>query len=304
MTGRVFEVQHFALYDGPGIRTVIYLKGCPLRCEWCHNPEGQSVKPEMFYYPEKCADCGMCAEVCPRGAHSVADGKHRYNRELCDGCGQCAAVCLNSAMIRTGETVDSDAIMNEVICDIPFYGNDGGITLSGGEPLMQPDFACDLLSRAKEKGIHTCMETCGYAAPDAVSRAADLTDLFLFDIKETDPRRHAEFTGAAGGVILQNLKFLSDLGNRIILRCPVIPGANMRPDYFEDTAQLAESLPGVTAVELEPYHPLGLAKYNGLGRTAGYGKETFLSPGELAPFAETMRKITSKPVRLSNGEPV
>lgn len=302
--GRIFEIQHLALYDGPGVRTVIYLKGCPLKCAWCHNPEGQRMATELLFHAEKCVGCGLCTDVCPVGAHVVSCGIHRLDHSLCVGCGRCAPRCIHAALTIAGETVSVEASLQEILCDRAFFREEGGVTLSGGEPLMQSDFACALLAAAKEHGIHTCMETCGYAPEEAVRKAADVTDLFLYDIKELDTRRHKEMTGLGNEQILSNLMVLDSMEKRVILRCPVIPGQNMRKEYFMGVAALAQQLASVEAVEFEPYHPLGLSKYADLGRTPKFSNTKFLDAASLSGYAEEMRKLTEKPIRLSTGEDI
>ena len=279
--GRIFEIQHLALYDGPGVRTVIYLKGCPLKCAWCHNPEGQRMATELLFHAEKCVGCGLCTDVCPVGAHVVSCGIHRLDHSLCVGCGRCAPRCIHAALTIAGETVSVEASLQERLCDRAF-----------------------LLAAAKEHGIHTCMETCGYAPEEAVRKAADVTDLFLYDIKELDTRRHKEMTGLGNEQILSNLMVLDSMEKRVILRCPVIPGQNMRKEYFMGVAALAQQLASVEAVEFEPYHPLGLSKYADLGRTPKFSNTKFLDAASLSGYAEEMRKLTEKPIRLSTGEDI
>lgn len=304
MRGTVFEIQHFALYDGPGIRTVVYLKGCPLHCAWCHNPEGKSFSPRLLFHREKCSCCGLCAGVCPADCHTFAGGEHVFRRERCVYCGKCAETCMNGALALSGRAAETGEIIREVARDKPFYGEEGGLTLSGGEPLASGEFAAELLEAAKSAEINTCVETCGCVPAETVNAAARHTDLFLYDIKETDPARLKKFTGGDAALISRNLERLSAGGSRIILRCPVVRGVNLRREFFLDVARLAERLPGVEAVELEPYHPLGLAKYRALGEDPPYADGKFLPPEELAPHARAMRELTGKPIRLGTGEPV
>lgn len=302
--GILFDIQHLAAYDGPGIRTVVYLKGCPLRCQWCHNPEGLTGREEIFFNRDRCTLCGACAAVCPNGAHKVVGGKHIFSRDLCVSCGQCTVRCLPRALEGTGWRASAAEVFERVLADKPFFGDDGGMTLSGGEPFFQPAFALDLLRLCKEHGIGTCVETSGYCAGETLEKAAALTDWFLFDIKETNEAAHRLFTGVSNKKILENLALLDRLGARIVLRCPIIPDRNMRREHFENIGRLAEKYPSIVRVELEPYHPIGLSKYAALGQSAVYESREFLSPSALCEGAAMIRNQTGKPVLLSTGESI
>ena len=244
--GTVFNIQRFCVNDGPGIRTTVFLKGCPLSCVWCHNPESQRFEPEILFYKDKCTGCGRCKCV------TAAD------RDF---------VCFNGAKEICGKTVSANEVTAEVLKDKPFYENSGGgVTLSGGEPLAQYDFSLELLKKAKENGIHTAIETCGYAERSKILEIAKYVDLFLFDCKETDQELHKEYTGFDNKIILENLKALSDAGSKIILRCPIIPGFNDRAEHFKGISEIAGKLSGIEHIEVEPFHPLGESKYSALGR--------------------------------------
>ena len=244
--GTIFNIQRFCVNDGPGIRTTVFLKGCPLSCVWCHNPESQRFEPEILFYKDKCTGCGRCKCV------TAAD------RDF---------VCFNGAKEICGKTVSANEVTAEVLKDKPFYKNSGGgVTLSGGEPLAQYDFSLELLKKAKENGIHTAIETCGYAEKSKILEIAKYVDLFLFDCKETDPELHKEYTGFDNKIILENLKALSDAGSKIILRCPIIPGFNDRAEHFKGISETTEKFIGIEHIEVEPFHPLGESKYSALGR--------------------------------------
>lgn len=246
MNGIIFNIQKFCVNDGPGIRTTVFFKGCPLSCVWCHNPESQLRKPELMFYREKCTGCGRCAGI-------TAENKN--------------FICFSGAKEICGHSADTEEIMHEVLKDSIFYENSGGgITLSGGEPLFQLDFALEILSKAKKNRLHTAVETCGYASGNAVRAVAENTDLFLFDYKESDPELHRKYTGADNKLILENLRLISGLGKKIILRCPIIPGFNDRDEHFTAIGKLASSLDSILRVEIEPYHSLGTEKYEALGR--------------------------------------
>lgn len=264
--GNIFDIQRFSVHDGPGIRTTVFLKGCPLSCIWCHNPESQSKEISIAYYAKNCIGCGACAEACKAGCHSItADGMHVFVRDNCIGCGACAEACASDAMVAFGKSVTVDEVMSEVRRDKMFYKNSGGgMTVSGGEPLMQGEFLIELLRAARAEGIGTAIETSGFGTKALLSEVAKYTDLFLFDIKESNADAHKRLTGAPLSTILENLKLLGELGANIILRCPLIPGINVREGHLAAIASLAASTPGVKEINVMAYHTLGAGKYEAL----------------------------------------
>ncbi len=265
-TGYVFEIQHFSIHDGPGIRSTVFLRGCPLNCVWCHNPEGRSPDRAVVLESQRCRQCGACVRACPRGAHSIRDGQHRFDAGRCTGCGQCVESCPYGAMRWLGSAMEAGTVLEEIARDIPYFqASGGGMTLSGGEPAQQPGFSLALLRLAGTRGIHRAVETCGYAPWEVYAAFLPCTDLFLFDCKETDPERHLRFTGVEPALILENLRKLHDSGARILLRCPIIPGCNDRDDHFAALARLCADLPRLTGIELLPYHSLGVSKASRLG---------------------------------------
>jgi len=214
MTGMIFDIQKFSIHDGPGIRTTVFLKGCPLRCLWCHNPEGVSPHRQVSFTPDRCIGCGYCFQHCPRGLHKMVDEKHVLEREGCAVCGKCAEACYAEALEVIGREASVEEVVEEVLRDKPFYETSGGgMTLSGGEPLLQIDFTEALLKRAKELGLHCCVETSGFGAFENLARIAPCVDLFLYDVKETDNERHIELTGVPNTTILANLRTLHDEGS-------------------------------------------------------------------------------------------
>ena len=264
MTGAIFDIQKFSIHDGPGIRTTVFFKGCPLRCIWCHNPEDISKTPLLSFRPDPCIGCGYCFHICSRQCHYVKDKKHLVDRTQCLSCGRCVRECYSGALELVGRKTSADEIMREVLKDKSYYNNSGGgLTLSGGEPLMQSAFAQALLRAAKAAKLHTCVETSGFVAWSCLERIRKLTDLFLYDIKETDRARHVEFTGGPNARILANLRHLHARGANIILRLPIIPGYNDRADHFDGIAAICRELTGIQGVEIMPYHLLGEGK---LGR--------------------------------------
>lgn len=266
MTGNIFEIQRFSIHDGPGIRTTVFLKGCPLDCSWCHNPEGISPGPLLSFAPERCIGCGYCFRACPRSARRLFEGAGVLDRKLCAVCGKCTAECWTGALELVGRKAGAAEIMETVLRDRAFYETSGGgLTLSGGEPLFQAEFSAALLRRARAEGLHTCLETCCCAPWTSCEPLLPLTDLFLADLKETDPERHRSFTGADNAPILENIRLLHDSGRPVILRLPIVPGRNDREDHFAAVARLVHRLPRLAGVEIMPYHPLGLGKVKRMG---------------------------------------
>jgi pyruvate formate lyase activating enzyme len=283
-TGRIFDVQRFSIHDGPGIRTTVFLKGCPLRCLWCGNPESISTEPILSYLPDKCIACGECLKVCPQGAlEADASGKAVLDRRRCTGCGECASACDAAALEIVGRDATVEEVLEVVLRDWDYYeASGGGITLSGGEPLLQPAFAQALLKKAKLRGLHCAVETSGYTLWGALRGLLPLADLWLYDFKETDPRLHEEFTGKPNGPILENLNRLHQAGAKILLRCPMIPEHNARREHLDGIVALCRRLPKLQGVELLPYYDLWRAKLE------RFGLESTLPESVKPPSRETV----------------
>ena len=296
--GTIFNIQRFSINDGPGIRTTVFLKGCMLDCAWCHNPESKSRKPQLMLYGSRCVGCGACVGECKLSLHSFdADGVHSIDRDKCLACGACAEVCVGALeMCGCEKTVDE--ILAEVKKDSSFYKNSGGgITVSGGEPFMQADFALEILKAAKESGIHTCIETCGYTKREILESFIPYVDIFLWDVKETDSDLHRKFTGVNNEIILDNLRFLNEKGASIVLRCPLIEGYNYREEHLRAIGRLAEELDGVLRVEVEPYHPLGQSKSEAMGGEYPLGDMPFLEGEKVTEAISIISSETSKTVK-------
>ena len=267
VSGQVFDLQRFSVHDGPGIRTTVFLKGCPLRCLWCGNPESISTEPSLSYIPDRCIACRACVPACPENA-LTCDGSAKavLNRERCTACGACAPECDPKALEMVGREMTADEVLDVVQRDRQYYqASGGGMTLSGGEPLLQPRFAESLLRGAKGQSLHCCVETSGYALWGVIRTLIPLVDLWLYDYKETDPRRHEKLTGKPNELILDNLRRLHAAGAQILLRCPMIPQYNAREEHLAGIVALAQKLPGLRGVELLPYYDLWRAKLDRFG---------------------------------------
>ena len=294
--GTVFDIKRFSLHDGPGIRTTVFLKGCGLRCWWCHNPESQRPGPELLLRPELCIGCGACAEACPEGA--ISSETLNTDRARCTTCGTCLEACYAEGRAIVGRMMSVDEVMAEVLRDVAFYDESGGgVTLSGGEPLLQADFAADLLRACKAHGLHTAVDTCGHVPATTFDRIRGDVDLFLYDLKLMDDTRHRQFTGATNRLILENLRQLATNGQRIVVRVPVIPGITDDSANLDAIAAFIQTLPGIERIDILAYHRIGGDKYARLGR------ENPLPPTK-PPTEATMLAIqhrlesTGRPVNL------
>ncbi|MDO9542777.1 MAG: glycyl-radical enzyme activating protein [Kiritimatiellia bacterium] len=298
LSGIVFNIQKFSINDGPGIRTTVFLKGCPLHCIWCHNPESREKGIEISFIAERCIGCGYCFRVCPHQCHVMENDKHEFNRDLCARCGLCAKECHAQALEAVGKSMSVAEVMEEVVKDRPFYETSGGgMTLSGGEPLAQHEFSKALLRAAKKDKIHTAMETCGYAPFTAYAAILDDVDLFLYDYKETDPALHRKFTGVDNALILENLFKIDQRGGRIILRCPIIPGLNDRADHFAGMATTANKLKNIVEIQVLPYHPLGESKSARLGKKYALAGKPFVGKEIVEKWIKKISKKTSVSVK-------
>ena len=291
--GTVFNIQKFCTDDGPGIRTTVFLKGCHLRCAWCHNPEGLTSKPLLEFSRPDCALCRRCEALCSNGVHSFDGGQHIIHRSRCTQCGACVSGCGYQALSFCGQPMTAEAVLKIALADKPFYFPQGGITVSGGEPLLQPDFVLALGTLAKAENIHVCVETSGALPFSVLEKVLPAVDLFLFDIKETDPENHLRYTGVAMDLPLENIRKLDALGIPVIMRCPIIPGVNDRDSHLEALAKLYISLSHAAGIQLMPYHRLGQ------GKTTRYGahSQDFRVP-EPTEIARWNEKLTDSIARL------
>lgn len=268
-SGLIFDVQHYAVHDGPGIRTLVFFKGCPLRCVWCANPESHANQPELRFASARCQQHLACLHACAAGAIALGDGALQIDRSACTHCTDraCIAACPQSALTLVGETISVDALVERVAADCDFYANSGGgVSFSGGEPLAQAEFLYAVLERCRRLGLHSAVETCGLASRRVVEKVAPLVDLWLYDVKLIDPVRHREHTGADNALVLDNLRWLARRDPaRIVVRVPIVPGLTDDDDNLNGIAALLVEL-GLDRVELMPYHGLGEDKHAALGR--------------------------------------
>ena len=261
---KIFEIKRFAVHDGDGIRTTVFFKGCPLRCVWCHNPEGISAKSELGFYLHKCTLCGECARVCPEGVHKFEDGRHTLDRAKCTACGKCAEACFAGALTLYGKDMTVDELLPILLEDADFYkSSKGGVTLSGGECLLWADFCAELLKKLCENGIHTAVDTCGDVPREALDKVIPYTDVFLYDVKAFDSSLHEAVAGRPNGRIIENLRYLDSVGAPCEIRIPYVPGVN--GGELEGIAAFLEGLSNVTRVRVLPYHSYAGSKYLALG---------------------------------------
>lgn len=298
MRACIFNIQKFSLHDGPGIRTTVFFKGCPLRCAWCANPESLRPGFEVLWAEKLCQGCASCLAACPEAALSLADGKVTVDRQRCTGCGRCAAACPERALSVSGKEYTVDEVIAVCLQDKDFYADsDGGVTLSGGEVTMQHEFAAELLRRLRRLDIHTALETNGFARQDAFATLAGLADMLLFDVKHHDRQKHQAGTGVDNGLILKNLHYALVEGRDVLVRIPVIRGYN---DGLGDARGFAAMLAelGVRRVQLLPFHQLGENKYGMLGMEYALRDRTPFAKEDLAEFREAMHAGGIEDVRL------
>jgi pyruvate formate lyase activating enzyme len=268
MKGFVTNVQRFSIHDGPGIRTTVFLKGCNLRCFWCHNPETLAPKPELQLFLDRCIGCGACFKRCPNHAHEKVGDTHVFHRDLCTGCGLCAETCYAEALVLVGEEKTVEEVVEEVMRDKPFYDNSkGGVTLSGGEPLLQFDFSYAILQQCKERGVHTAIETAAAFPWERVAAILPVVDLVMMDIKVMDSVRHQECTGVPNERIMANAQKLGQQPQPLIVRTPIVPGVNDTPEAVRAIAEFVKQLPNLLYYELLPFHPMATSKYDSLDIT-------------------------------------
>ena len=280
MTGRIFDIKRYSIHDGPGIRTTVFLKGCALRCLWCHNPESIDPGPELMHWPGRCVRCHACSKACPLGAVSEdAAGAVVIDRSRCDLCGRCAEACLYDAMQIVGREMTVAEVVAEAERDRVFYEQSGGgVTLSGGDPIVQADFAEAVLGACRDRGLHTALDTAGMSQSSVLDRLAAKADLVLYDLKCMDEARHRAFTGASNVPILDNLKRLAGAGTEVWVRIPLVGGVNDDEDNVRRTMALLLSLKTIRRVGLLPYHSGGLEKARRIGKESQFRK--FESPSE------------------------
>jgi pyruvate formate lyase activating enzyme len=287
-TGIIFNIQKFSIHDGPGIRTTVFFKGCPLRCWWCHNPESQAFEPELVFWEKRCIGCGACLQACPQGAIPLDDDVF-VDQAKCTLCGACVQVCYAEAREIIGREMTTAEVMAEIEKDIPFYEESGGgATFSGGEPLSQPDFLLALLRACQEKEIHTALDTCGFASWEVLDTVREYVDLFLYDLKLMDDARHCTFTGVSNELILRNLQSLSQQGHDICLRVPIIPQVNDDDEHIRQIGEFAAALLHLNRVDLLPYHDIAADKYQRLNKAYGLPDARPPSDERIAEIAQIL----------------
>jgi len=300
VSGTILDIQRYAIHDGPGIRTTVFFKGCPLCCQWCHNPESQAGGPVIVLAPNRCIHCGTCVKACPQGAAAPGPEQASSRAGDCVRCGACATACPSEARTLLGRELLAEEVIAEVEQDRVFYEESGGgVTFSGGEPLMQTEFLLACLALCRKRGYATAVDTCGYAPPDVLWEVAALTDLFLYDLKHMDEARHRSLSGVSNELILSNLQGLIERGGTAWIRFPLIPGINDDEDNVEATAAFVRSLKRPMSIQVLPYHRLGSHKYTRLG--ASHPIPVFVEPTP-EDVARVTTRLSTMGVEVRTGD--
>lgn len=292
--GTIFDIRRFAVNDGPGIRTTVFFKGCPLNCVWCHNPESQNLYPERIYHLNRCIQCGACIATCPQNGLTLENGRINANRDLCTACMTCQDTCFSEASEIIGQMLTVDEVMTEILKDAVFYEiSSGGVTFSGGEPTMQGEFLKALLMACKEAKIHVTLDTCGQVSWDYLEEISSYIDLFLYDIKSMDQAQHKTMTGVGLDLILSNLKKLNKLKKNIWIRTPIIPTYNDSDTNIQALGEFAKGLNNLKQLTLLPYHPIAKTKYENLGR------EYLMDESVQTPSYDDLKQIATQLEKFS-----
>ncbi len=292
MSNLIFDIQRFSIHDGPGIRTTVFFKGCNLRCAWCHNPESISPEPVLQLYRHKCIHCGLCGKVCPQQCITQQEGAQVFQRELCTACGECTKVCYAECRQLAGKEANAAEILATVEKDLPFYKRSGGgVTFSGGEPMLQPDFLLELLKGAAELKVHTAVDTAGNVPFAWFEQVRPYVGVFLYDLKIMRDDLHKKYTGVSNERIIGNLTRLADGRNDIHIRIPVMPDINDNEENMNQAAELISSLKGIKRVELLPFHPLGEAKYQSLDMIYPAAEFGRLATGRTEELSKVFRAL-------------
>ncbi len=290
--GTIFNIQRYCIHDGPGIRTTVFLKGCPMHCAWCENPESIRAKAQLGFYAKQCIGCGECERICPRGAIKIAR-EERIDWTKCNDCGQCVETCPGLALQMIGETLSVGEVVTRVLRDKPFFDRSGGgVTISGGEPTLQYDFLRALLSALKKEGLHTVLETNGFLSWEKLEALLDLVRIFYFDLKAIDPVKHREFTGVANDLILDNADKLKKMGARVVYRLPLIPFLNATLDSIRQLGSFLDDI-GAAEIHLLPYHSLGTGKIGSIHTS----QQALSIPDMKAEEAEALKSLLERPGR-------
>ncbi len=292
MKGLITDIQRFSLHDGPGIRTTVFLKGCNLSCAWCHNPETINIKPELLFYERKCIGCLHCVSVCPTGAQTSVNHQHLFLRDVCNHCGKCAEVCYPGASVMAGQEVTAEDVLKQILLDKTYYRESGGgVTISGGEAMVQRDFTYEVLRLCREENILTAVETNLASSWENIQSLLPVLDLFMLDIKHMDDNEHRNWTGAGNGFVLENLQKLSRVEIPLIIRTPVIPGVNDSEEVIGKIGVFISQIPNLQYYELLKFNPLGDTKYQALGKANPF-KEALLIPDQIMErLANTVRGL-------------